>query len=207
MHPDLLVEPLLYFPTEIIVWQRYSECMRLLEEKLLPASNLFCYGQVESRYGSGQLFRDLNKNFETSTIKSQFRKLKIETFPQLKNFFQEENNYARRHQLNSWIKRYCWWIKTEVRRHRIGLFHHYLWTVDYKQLNEIAAFGGFPTRYPHWRWGMEYEKLSKSYTYGLSVIYEMVINNDPCYAYLLRSNSLVSQKQIAHVFAHADFLK
>ncbi len=80
--------------------------------------------------------------------------------------------------------------------------------VDYKQLNEIAAYGGFPTRYPHWRWGMEYEKLSKSYTYGLSVIYEMVINNDPCYAYLLRANSLVAQKTvIAHVYAHSDFFK
>lgn len=80
--------------------------------------------------------------------------------------------------------------------------------VDYKQLNEIAAYGGFPTRYPHWRWGMEYDRLSKSYTYGLSIIYEMVINNDPTYAYLLRANSLVSQKTvIAHVFAHADFFK
>ena len=80
--------------------------------------------------------------------------------------------------------------------------------VDYKQLNEVAAYGGFPTRYPHWRWGMEYERLSKSYTYGLSVIYEMVINNDPCYAYLLRSNSLVFQKTvIAHVYGHCDFFK
>lgn len=80
--------------------------------------------------------------------------------------------------------------------------------VDYRQLNEIAAYGGFPTRYPHWRWGMEYERLSKSYTYGLSVIYEMVINNDPCYAYLLRANSLVSQKTvIAHVYGHCDFFK
>ncbi len=80
--------------------------------------------------------------------------------------------------------------------------------VDYKQLNEIAAYGGFPTRYPHWRFGMEYERLSKSYTYGLSVIYEMVINNDPCYAYLLRANNLVSQKTvIAHVFGHCDFFK
>ena len=80
--------------------------------------------------------------------------------------------------------------------------------VDYKQLNEVAAYGGFPTRYPHWRWGMEYERLSKSYTYGLSVIYEMVINNDPCYAYLLRSNSLVAQKTvIAHVYGHSDFFK
>jgi len=44
-----------------------TECMKLLEESLLPASNLFCYGQVESRYGSGQFLRDLQKHFgETS---------------------------------------------------------------------------------------------------------------------------------------------
>lgn len=80
--------------------------------------------------------------------------------------------------------------------------------VDYKQLNEIAAYGGFPTRYPHWRFGMDYERLSKSYTYGLSIIYEMVINNDPCYAYLLRANNMVSQKTVvAHVYGHCDFFK
>ncbi|NBX18170.1 MAG: SpoVR family protein [Proteobacteria bacterium] len=80
--------------------------------------------------------------------------------------------------------------------------------VDYQQMSEIAAYGGFPTRYPHWRFGMEYEHLSKSYEYGLSLIYEMVINNDPCYAYLLKSNSLVDQKTvIAHVYGHCDFFK
>ena len=40
-----------------------NECMRLLTEQLLPVSNLFCYGQVESRYGSGQFLRDLQKQF------------------------------------------------------------------------------------------------------------------------------------------------
>jgi stage V sporulation protein R len=80
--------------------------------------------------------------------------------------------------------------------------------VDYKQINEIAAYGGFPTRYPHWRFGMEYEQLSKSSEYGLSKIYEMVINNDPSYAYLLEGNNLVDQKTvIAHVYAHVDFFK
>ncbi len=80
--------------------------------------------------------------------------------------------------------------------------------VDYQQMNEIAAYGGFPTRYPHWRFGMEYEQLSKSYEYGLSKIYEMVINNDPSYAYLLEGNNLVDQKTvIAHVYAHVDFFK
>ncbi|MBI2982148.1 MAG: SpoVR family protein, partial [Deltaproteobacteria bacterium] len=56
--------------------------------------------------------------------------------------------------------------------------------------------------------GMEFERMSKSYRYGLSKIYEMVINNDPCYAYLLRSNSLIDQKMVmAHVYGHSDFFK
>ena len=67
-------------------------------------------------------------------------------------------------------------------------------------MHEVAAFGGFPMRYPHWRFGMEYEHLSKSHVYGLSKIYEMVINNNPGYAYLLEGNSLVDQKMVmAHV--------
>ena len=75
-------------------------------------------------------------------------------------------------------------------------------------MNEIAAYGGFPTRYPHWRFGMEYEQLAKSYEYGLSKIYEMVINNNPSYAYLLEGNSLDDQKLVmAHVYGHVDFFK
>ena len=80
--------------------------------------------------------------------------------------------------------------------------------VDYKTINEIAAYGGFPNRYPHWRFGMDYERLSKSHAYGLSKIYEMVINNDPTYAYLLEGNNFVDQKTvIAHVYGHGDFFK
>src|SRR4051795_1193171 len=80
--------------------------------------------------------------------------------------------------------------------------------LDYDELSEIAAMGGFPTRYPHWRFGMEYEQLSKGYRYGLQKIYEMVINTDPCYAYLLRCNQLVDQKLVmAHVYGHNDFFK
>ncbi len=80
--------------------------------------------------------------------------------------------------------------------------------VDYDELNMIASYGGFPTRYPHWRFGMEYEQLSKSSAYGLSKIYELVINNDPCYAYLMRSNSVTDQKLVmAHVYGHCDFFK
>lgn len=80
--------------------------------------------------------------------------------------------------------------------------------LDYNTLNLVAAYDGFPVRYPHWRFGMEYQRLSKSYAYGLHRIYEMVINTNPCYAYLLQSNLMVDQKLVmAHVCGHADFFK
>ena len=80
--------------------------------------------------------------------------------------------------------------------------------VTYDQISQIAAYGGFPVRYPHWKFGMEYEHLSKSYEYGLSKIYEMVINTDPCYAYLMEGNQLMDQKLVmAHVYGHCDFFK
>ncbi len=80
--------------------------------------------------------------------------------------------------------------------------------LDYRRMQEVAAFSGFPVRYPHWRFGMEFEHLNKSHIYGLSKIYEMVINNNPAYAYLLEGNSLVDQKMvIAHVLGHVDFFK
>lgn len=80
--------------------------------------------------------------------------------------------------------------------------------ITYEEMNQVAAYGGFPVRYPHWRFGMEFEHLSKSYEYGLSKIYELVINTDPCYAYLLEGNAQIEQKLVmAHVYGHCDFFK
>ena len=99
-------------------------------------------------------------------------------------------------------------IEGYARGYGLDFFNVIFELVEFDEMNEIAAYGGFPTRYPHWRWGMEYERLSKGYAYGLQKIYEMVVNNDPCYAYLLRGNALVDQKIVmAHVFGHADFFK
>jgi len=38
-----------------------DECLNFLAEKLLPHCNLYCYGQVESPYGSGDFIRELRK--------------------------------------------------------------------------------------------------------------------------------------------------
>lgn len=74
----------------------------------------------------------------------------------------------------------------------------------------IYTFGayGMPTRYGHWSFGKNFHKMKTQYDYNLSRIYELVINSDPCYAFLLEGNSLVQNKLvIAHVFAHCDFFK
>jgi stage V sporulation protein R len=99
-------------------------------------------------------------------------------------------------------------IAGHARREGLDFFETIFELLDYDQITQVASYGGFPQRYPHWRFGMEYERMRKQSTYGLSKIYEMVINNDPCYAYLLSDNAMVDHKLvIAHVYAHCDFFK
>ncbi|MFD2671377.1 SpoVR family protein [Marinicrinis sediminis] len=74
----------------------------------------------------------------------------------------------------------------------------------------IYTFGayGMPTRFSHWSFGKAFHKMKTQYDLGLSKIYELVINSNPCYAFLLEGNSLVQNKLIvAHVLAHCDFFK
>ncbi len=99
-------------------------------------------------------------------------------------------------------------VEEYARGFGLDMFECFYEMLDFDEVNMVASYGGFPVRYPHWKWGMEYERLSKSYEYGLHKIYEMVINNDPCYAYLLESNSFTDQKLVmCHVSGHNDFFK
>lgn len=99
-------------------------------------------------------------------------------------------------------------IKAKAREYGLVFPEVIFEVLDFQTMNQIAAYGGFAVRYPHWRWGMEYERLSKRDAYGMGRIYEMVINNDPCYAYLQESNAVSDQKLVmAHVYGHADFFQ
>lgn len=80
--------------------------------------------------------------------------------------------------------------------------------LTYDEISEIAAYNGFPVRFPHWSFGMEYEELQRGYEFGLHKIYEMVINVNPCYIYCLSSNTLLDHLTvIAHATGHNDFFK
>jgi stage V sporulation protein R len=80
---------------------------------------------------------------------------------------------------------------------------------DYEQMLSYMVYSGMPSHYPHWSYGKSFEKLKTLYDYGLSGLpYEMVINSNPCIAYLMRDNTLALQVlTIAHVYGHNDFFK
>ena len=80
------------------------------------------------------------------------------------------------------------------------------WVVDHDEMNELIAYGGFQQRYPHWRWGMNYERQRKKDRHGLGKAFEIVNNDDPSHAFLQESNTSADQKAvITHVEGHADF--
>lgn len=54
---------------------------------------------------------------------------------------------------------------------------------------------GIPTRFSHWSFGKTFNKMKLHYDFGLSKIYELVINSNPCYTFLLEGNSLIQNKR------------
>ena len=80
---------------------------------------------------------------------------------------------------------------------------------DQEVMLGYMAYHGMPSHYPHWSYGKAFEQTKTLYQYGVQGLpYEMVINSDPCLAYLMRDNSLCLQVlTIAHVYGHNDFFK
>src|SRR3712207_1831816 len=72
---------------------------------------------------------------------------------------------------------------------------------------EIGSYG-LPGRFSHWTHGKAFHQMKTMYDYGLSKIYELIINTNPAQAFLMEGNSLIQNKLvIAHVIGHSDFFK
>jgi len=81
--------------------------------------------------------------------------------------------------------------------------------INYEDMIGYESYVGMPSHYPHWSYGKSYERIKTLHKYNLTGLpYEMVINSNPCIAYLMKDNSLLIQVlTIAHVYAHNDFFK
>lgn len=71
----------------------------------------------------------------------------------------------------------------------------------------VGAYG-IPIRFHHWSFGKNFQRMILRYDMNLERIYELVINSDPCHAFILENSSIAEQTMIAaHVFGHSDFFK
>ena len=100
-------------------------------------------------------------------------------------------------------------IETIVKKLGLNYYPQEFEIVGHDDMLGYESYVGMPSRYPHWSFGKSYEKNKMLYSLNLTGLpYEMVINSDPCLAYLMKDNTLLLQiLTIAHVYGHNDFFK
>ncbi|WP_133715945.1 SpoVR family protein [Methylocaldum gracile] len=79
-----------------------------------------------------------------------------------------------------------------------------------EQMMDCYSSTGMPVFYPHWSFGKQFLTVEKSYRRGyMGLAYELVINSNPCIAYLMEENSMTMQALvIAHAcYGHNSFFK
>ncbi len=99
----------------------------------------------------------------------------------------------------------CAW--EEARKFGLDPFPTHFELVPASIMYEFASYG-LPGRFSHWTHGKSYYRQKMQYDFGLSKIYEMVVNTNPSYAFLMEMNNLLQNTFVAaHVFGHTDFFK
>ncbi len=81
-------------------------------------------------------------------------------------------------------------------------------TVTPETMYNNIAYGGLPIRARHWSYGRSYDHTKSEGQMGLSKSYEIIINSNPSYAFML-DNQTTTQKLFitAHCYGHSDFFK
>lgn len=107
------------------------------------------------------------------------------------------------------LEKYNEAIEKLVRQSGLDCYEQHFEIVSYEDMLCYEAYVGMPAHYPHWSFGKAYERQKTLYRYQLTGLpYELVINSNPCLAYLMRDNNLVMQiLTMAHVYGHNDFFK
>lgn len=79
-----------------------------------------------------------------------------------------------------------------------------------EQMIDAYSSVGMPVGYHHWSFGKQFMAIQKSYKRGqMGLAYEIVINSNPCIAYLMEENTMTMQALvIAHAcYGHNSFFK
>ena len=71
------------------------------------------------------------------------------------------NNTVPGVELTPELKKYIPVILQACRDWGLDFYPTVVQLLTYDEISEVAAYGGFPVRYLHWQWGMEYEELQR----------------------------------------------
>ena len=98
-------------------------------------------------------------------------------------------------------------IESKAREFGLNFYPQEFEVIGFNEMLGYEAYIGMPSKYPHWSYGKAYDKNKTLYSLNMTGLpYEMVINSDPCLAYLMRENTLLLQiLTMAHVYGHNDF--
>jgi len=108
------------------------------------------------------------------------------------------------------IDRYHEVIKATAARFGLDTYPNQLEVITAEQMMDAYASVGMPVNYRHWSYGKEFIATEKNYRRGhMGLAYEIVINSNPCIAYLMEENTMAMQALvIAHAaYGHNSFFK
>ena len=108
------------------------------------------------------------------------------------------------------IEQYHEVIKHTAERFGLDTYPNQLEVITAEQMMDAYASVGMPVNYRHWSYGKEFISNEKMYKRGqMGLAYEIVINSDPCIAYLMEENTMAMQALvIAHAaYGHNSFFK
>jgi stage V sporulation protein R len=108
------------------------------------------------------------------------------------------------------IEEYFQHIKRIAHRFGLDTYPVQLELISAEQMLDAYASVGMPVNYRHWSFGKQFISSEKNYRRGhMGLAYEIVINSDPCIAYLMEENTMPMQALVmAHAcFGHNSFFK
>ena len=108
------------------------------------------------------------------------------------------------------IERYDEAIGNVARRYGLDVYPHLVEIISAEQMMDAYASSGMPVYYHHWSFGKHFLATENRYRRGqMGLAYEIVINSNPCIAYLMEENTLPMQALvIAHAaYGHNSFFK
>ena len=94
--------------------------------------------------------------------------------------------------------------------YRLDIYPIQLEIITAEQMMDAYASSGMPVNYRHWSFGKHFVSTERHYRAGrMGLAYEIVINSNPCIAYLMEENSMTMQALvIAHAaYGHNSFFK